>query len=365
LAASAVAALALTIGLLAFPILTASATTPGWEPDPNSVGAITLYNSSGTAIAGGQLTDAPAATYYAGQASPPLLGGTTGTKAQVLLYTPTAGTPDTWGSCDILTGTTSYPVSGAPAPINTLTEPVATGTSGDLTISNLISVCPNTLTDAGHQNMYQLRLFVSAPGVGTSAKYDSVDILVNTLAGTWSVAYPAAPSGTATLSGPHRVGSTDSCVAAFSNATSYTYRWLINGVANSVTTSTYKIADSDYQKTIGCEITATGPGGFTIGSSTTSVVAIGAALKAVKKPKLSGSHVHGKLETASTGTWSPAATSYSYRWYSGTKAIKGATKKKFMVPASLVGHTIYCKVTAHRAAWTNGVSKTAAVKITM
>jgi hypothetical protein len=35
------------------------------------------------------------------------------------------------------------------------------------------------------------------------------------------------------------------------------------------------------------------------------------------------------------------------------------------VPASLVGHTIYCKVTAHRAAWTNGVSKTAAVKITM
>lgn len=63
-------------------------------------------------------------------------------------------------------------------------------------------------------------------------------------------------------------------------------------------------------------------------------------------PKLSGTARVGSTLKASTGTWKPTATRYTYQWYVANKAVSGATAASFTLPASAAGHTVHVKVTA-------------------
>ena len=56
--------LALAGGIVAFPAGVAQAVTPGWTPDPNAVGGLYFYDSSGHQITGGSINDSPLASYY-------------------------------------------------------------------------------------------------------------------------------------------------------------------------------------------------------------------------------------------------------------------------------------------------------------
>ncbi|MFF2025003.1 hypothetical protein ACFVW2_24750 [Streptomyces sp. NPDC058171] len=51
-----------------------------------------------------------------------------------------------------------------------------------------------------------------------------------------------------------------------------------------------------------------------------------AALKHTKVPTVSGTARAGAKLTTRPGTWTPAATSFGYRWYANGRAISGATK---------------------------------------
>lgn len=177
-----------------------AAVNPGFEPDPNALGSVTFYNASGGVITGGSLSGHPAVAYAA--ASGP--GRTGDSKAQLYAFTPQVGVPTASWTGDVLTGSTNYPNTAAPAPVNGLTVPVASGTSGDISLADYISVLPNNSTVAGYQNLYELRLYTSGPGQGQGTTYYRVDIQVDTTAGTWAVVFPApaTPTSTALTASP-------------------------------------------------------------------------------------------------------------------------------------------------------------------
>jgi hypothetical protein len=103
--------------------------------------------------------------------------------------------------------------------------------------------------------------------------------------------------------------------------------------------------------------------------ATAKTVGLGSALTVVagKSPKITGVIATGKKVTVSAGTWSPAATSYTYQWVTivGTKAtaISKATASSFTIPASLKGKTIGVIVTAKKAGYANGATTVNAGKI--
>jgi hypothetical protein len=219
--------LAITGGVLAATATVAYAgTTPPWEPDPNAVGSLTFYNSSGTQVTGGNsLTDLFA---YAEASTTDATGGT---KAYLEFAAPAPETPVN-ATGDFLAGTAfgedTFPVTTAPAPLNTAANPVATGGSA----ANLANFIAGTTaqTATGYVDVYQVRLITTgASGVGTQpdGTYWEDDILVNPTAGTWVEEYPVtgtapAASTTTTLTAspsPATVGVADTLTATETPAT--------------------------------------------------------------------------------------------------------------------------------------------------
>jgi hypothetical protein len=173
----------------------ASAAAPPWEPDPNSVGSLIFYNSSGQVITGGSLTDQPVAAYVLGTNT--VRAGDT--KASLWGFLPVNGTPIGQWSGEELGTSTTYPNASAPGSLATTALPLETGGATDESIATLELDFPNTDTsDDGYANMYQLRLYTSKPGEGISTQYDSADIEVDNSAGagTWSVFYAPLPTST-------------------------------------------------------------------------------------------------------------------------------------------------------------------------
>ena len=167
-----------------------AATTPPWEPDANSAGGLTFYNSSGTQITSGSVSDSPVAAYVQGSAT--IRSGDT--KAALYGYLPVSGeSPSQW-SGEPLGSSTTYPNASAPASLSSSTLPVETGNSGDETIAQLEADFPNTDTSTtdGYAGMYVLRLKTTAVGKAGNTTYDSADIQItgSGSTATWAVVYP-------------------------------------------------------------------------------------------------------------------------------------------------------------------------------
>jgi hypothetical protein len=173
---------------------TSPATAPPWEPDPDSVGALIFYNSSGQVVTGGSTTESPVAAYVEGTKT--LRSGDT--KVSLFGYLPVKGQTTGEWSGEQLGSTTAFPNTSAPAPLKTSTLPVETGSPGDETLAELEEDFPNLDTsNDGYAGMYQLRLRTSRPDEGLTITYDSADIKIT--GSTWSVVYSPAPT-TTTLS---------------------------------------------------------------------------------------------------------------------------------------------------------------------
>ena len=177
----------------------------------------------------------------------------------------------------------------------------------------------------------------------------------------------APPAWQPVLSGPHRIGSVDSCLASFSGASTVTYSWAYNGITISgATASTYKIADSWYGTHLTCSVTATNGAGSVSGTSNSVVVGAGGPLAVTTRPyEYNRSNrtfaYHGVVESCSPGAWSPPATSYSFAWYVNTARV--STAASFKPTSTEIGKRLYCVVTAHRLHYANGVYKTAGLLI--
>lgn len=188
-AATGAGALALVSGLVlaASGVASATTTSVGWEPDPNAIGTITLLDSTGAPISSGNLGDHPIAAFAV--ASHP--GRSGDTQAQLYAATPQVGTnPQLWNS-DLLSADAYNPApAGTPASVTGTNLPFASGHSTDFSLNDYIGEYPNTLSTAGYQNLYELRMYTAGSLPADTTEYDVIDIQVNPSAGTWQVVYP-------------------------------------------------------------------------------------------------------------------------------------------------------------------------------
>ncbi|WP_052808630.1 hypothetical protein [Streptomyces cyaneogriseus] len=180
---------------------------------------------------------------------------------------------------------------------------------------------------------------------------------------------PAAPRITAkaVLSGTARTGSTLTCSAAWAgdNAKA-TWSWLRDGaVVFGATGRTRTLTAADYARKISCRVTVANGGGSAVSTSPTATVAAGPGLKATTTTaaSVSGTAKVGHKLTANHGTWTPAATTYTYQWKRNGVSISGATKSTYVLAKADKGRKITVKVTAHRHGWTNGSATTAPVTV--
>lgn len=176
--------------------------TPPWESSISAgtlLGGITFYNAEGQVVTGGSITASGFAAYAVASTADPRTGDT---KAGLYVYTPVNGVnPGAW-SGESFTSATTYPATGAPAPISGTSNPYETNTAGaDPAFTNYIETVPNTDTSTtdGYAGLYDVRMRASGPGLGIEADYwdtvISVDVTAtnssgNPTAGTWSVDYP-------------------------------------------------------------------------------------------------------------------------------------------------------------------------------
>jgi hypothetical protein len=83
-------------------------------------------------------------------------------------------------------------------------------------------------------------------------------------------------------------------------------------------------------------------------------------------PQVSGTFAVGGTLTCSTGSWSPAPTSYSYQWNLDGSPIAGADGgNEFVVAASEAGHMVSCTVTARDEAGAGTPATSAGVSISV
>ncbi|MDX3073331.1 IPT/TIG domain-containing protein [Streptomyces sp. MI02-7b] len=145
----------------------------------------------------------------------------------------------------------------------------------------------------------------------------------------------------------------------------YAYQWRADGTAISgATGSAYTVPSSLLGKKLTVTVTAR-RAGYRDGTATTpsATVAKGLAPKATAHPAIKGTVRVGVKLTAAPGTWSPAPSSYAYQWKADGKAISGATKSTYTVPASLAGRKLSLTVTARRAGCSDGSATTSAVTV--
>ncbi|MFE2096085.1 hypothetical protein [Streptomyces sp. NPDC059468] len=169
----------------------------------------------------------------------------------------------------------------------------------------------------------------------------------------------------AVVGGTARTGSKLTCNAAWTgyHATA-AWSWLRDGKAvPGATAKTRTLTSDDYTHKVSCKVTVSNGAGATGSTSPAVAVAVGPALKATKAPAVSGTAKVGAKLTAAHGTWSPAATSYSYSWKRNGHTITGATRSTYVLVRADRGQKITVKVTAHRYGWTNGSATTGSVTV--
>lgn len=190
-------ALVITGGVLAATVGTAAAAgTPPWEPDPGSLGSLTLYDAAGNVVTGGNnlshLFD------YAQGSTP---DANTGIKATLDFAQPTFGVATgNWPVGQASTSVVTPPTAaGTPPALAASTTPVATSGPTGANLTNFIaSQVPQT--QPGFVNVYQLRVVTTGGNGGSSgnAQYWEDDIQVDPAAGTWTQVFPGAVQPTTT-----------------------------------------------------------------------------------------------------------------------------------------------------------------------
>lgn len=143
-----------------------------------------------------------------------------------------------------------------------------------------------------------------------------------------------------------------------------TYVWTRNGKKiKGATASTYRLTRKDLKKRIQVREYPRATGYATsdfVRSSTTRKVRIGKLV--TKRPVISGKAKVGKRLVAKAKGWT-RGTKFSYRWFVGKKAIRGATTKKLVVTRGLKGKKVFVKVTGKKKGFKSATSKSKPKKV--
>jgi hypothetical protein len=149
-------------------------------------------------------------------------------------------------------------------------------------------------------------------------------------------------------------------------ATSYRYQWFANGVAvRGATGAALTIPAALIGKRLSVKVTAlrTDYWSGVASSATTRAIVKGAAPKATKQPKITGTAKVGRKLSAAAGSWSPKADSYRYEWRLNVKVIRGATGATLKLTAAMRNKKVTVTVIARRNGHADGRATSKAVKI--
>jgi hypothetical protein len=280
------------------------------------------------------------------------------------------------------TGATSSPltftVNGAPTtvtqPTASLSSPIAFGTQISLTATATAGV-PGTILfkDNGSLIAGLPAVAVNNAGSATSASFqpaagnhsytavftptDYINYSQSTSAALTYVVNAVAPLTQApgtTTTGSHYVGGRLNCVKgpwlSVDANTSYAYTWWANGVKFATGPTYVVLAAAQAGRSVICRVTAAN-GTVTAYDDSPAVTILKGNFVNKAKPAIGGVLKVGKLLTASTGTWTPAGTSYTYQWKRGSTIIGRA--KTYRATAKDKGKILTVTVTAVRAGYNN------------
>ncbi|MGZ4493437.1 MAG: hypothetical protein ACXVWU_01935 [Nocardioides sp.] len=199
--------------------------SPPYPADPNNVANVTIYDATtGAVVTSGNSATTLDSLYFASSSD----FNPGHTKAVIAGFLAEAGKAPGAFSGQQLGVSTTYPVTTAPAPVNTVAGPVARGASS-FSFDSLAATYPNTAASTSDfYQLYQLRVNTTFP-TPASQTYAYADIQIDPVAHTWKQvsvsttpdmaippAAPSAPTATA--------GDTTATVnvPAVAGATSYT-----------------------------------------------------------------------------------------------------------------------------------------------
>ncbi len=206
---------------------------------------------------------------------------------------------------------------------------------------------------------YQAKITVSLTG-GRPGYYSAT----KTSASTKTVTQGAISKvGTPTISGTLAVGQTLTAGAGSwaPSPTGFAFQWYRDKTAIAGATAiTYKVTSADAGHTLAVKVANTG-GAFAKKSKTSASTAKISKLawSAAPTPTISGTAKVGKTLTVKVGAWSPSPK-FSYQWYRGKSAIKGATKASYKLTKSDKGKTVSVKVTAKKTGYPTATKQVSA-----
>lgn len=179
----------------------------------------------------------------------------------------------------------------------------------------------------------------------------------------------SSPASTAppVIDGHAKVGSTlTATTGSWSANGTFMYQWLSDGVViRGANLATFIPTSTEQGQAISVRVydTASGLTGNATSAATQDVVAPDITNSTI--PVVSGQPAVGSTLTATTGTWTPEPTTFSYQWNADDVGITGATASTFAPTANLVGRQISVTVTAHKSGSADATAtsaKTAAVQ---
>jgi hypothetical protein len=288
---------------------------------------------------------------------------------------PNEGTTVTSTTTTLTASPTGSALQGTPVTLTATEAPAAAGTvefdqivGGDT--SNPTEIGSATVdATTGVATLTTSTILPSAPSGANSATivatFTPTDTATFSGSSSGGLPYTVNPvANKPTISGKHQVGQSETCsdgTLDFGVTASYT--WLASGKKIG-TGAKITVPASAYNKQLTCQASVSDGGGPSNTATSSSVkVSLGAALKATKKPTLSGSHKVGKTETVKAGTWSVKGAKFSYQWLLNGKVIKHATKSTFKPTKGDKGKKLSCRVTAKVSGYANGTATTSSVKV--
>jgi Bacterial Ig-like domain (group 3) len=253
------------------------------------------------------------------------------------------------GATVTVTGTETAADATHPAGMIALSDGNQPLGTGAVDANGAFSVPISTLQPGTHS---LTAVFTDSASGYTGSTSPAVSYLINPVAKT------------PTISGTAKVGDKLTCKETTTSGETATFTWDAAGKKVG-TGSTLTVPASTVGKTITCTVSVKVTGGTasTKTSAATKKVAEGSALKATKKPTLSGAGKVGKTEKVAHGTWSPAASSYSYQWYLGSRKIAHATKSSYKLVKADGGKKVSVKVTAKKTGYASGTATTKSLKV--
>jgi hypothetical protein len=197
----------------------------------------------------------------------------------------------------------------------------------------------------------QLRCAVTATNAGGSGSATSAALTVG--------ASPPSNTALPTISGATTSGSTLTCANGTwtGSPSAWAYQWTANGTAIGGATSSTLVISQSVGTQLRCVVTATNAGGSTSATSAATTVTL-AAPSNTALPNISGATTAGSTLTCSTGTWSPAPTSYGYAWTANGSPISGATSATYVITEA-IGTLLRCTVTGTNATGSSSATSAA------